>query len=65
MDYNYVLSQIEMLQRLLARVAGEVSDEGRGRVAMTHLTRAMTEVESAKRHILAKRQVEENANVTL
>lgn len=57
MDYTYLLSQIEMLQRLLALVAGEVSDEGRGRVAMTHLTRAMTEVESAKRHIVAQQQV--------
>lgn len=61
MDYAYLLSQIEMLQRLLARVAGEVSDEGRGKVAMTHLTRAMTEVESARRHIVAVRRTKENA----
>lgn len=61
MDYAYLLSQIEMLQRLLARVAGEVSDEGRGKVAMTHLTRAMTEVESAKRHLQAIQRAKENA----
>ena len=54
MTTQYSLHRLRNIIRELSALAGDVSEIGRGRIAMHHLTRAMTEIESAVRHIEAQ-----------
>lgn len=47
----YVTHRLHNIIRELSAIAGDVTPRGRGRIAVLCLTRAMTEIESALRHI--------------
>lgn len=62
-DPNFVLHRLRTIMRELSTIASDVAPRGRGRVAVLCLTRAMTEIESAKRHIEAIQRAENSLEV--
>jgi len=58
-DTNYAVLRLRNIIRELSSLAADVSEIGRGRIAMHHLTRAMTEIEAATRHIEAQENTSE------
>lgn len=57
----YVTHRLRNIIRELSSIAGDVSPRGRGRVAVLSLTRAMTEIECALRHIEGQARVAERS----
>lgn len=59
-DYQlaYVPHRLRNIRLELAHISGDITPVGRGKVAQLSLTRAMTEIECALRHLDAVQRTE-------
>ena len=51
MDYQYVLDRLDSIHSELITLSAEANYGARGRIAVLHITRALTEVHVARVHV--------------
>ncbi len=64
MDYQYVLDRLDSIHSELVTLSGEANEGARGRLAVLHITRAMTEVHVARVHVRGMQRAEAAEGVT-
>lgn len=58
MDYTFVLDRLNSIHSELITLSLEANEGARGRLAVRHITRAMTEVHIAKTHVQGQQKAE-------
>lgn len=64
MDYQFVLDRLDSIYSELITLSQEANQGARGRIAVLHIVRALTEVHIARTHVLGQQRAEaQNASL--